>query len=208
MLRGVYMYCLEKKLKRYNYKDQIFAWVNNYYFRISTLKEFTEKYTPGSINNVLFKEFIFNFNDFNAWYLVADTDQGLDFLKFVKKYFSSPQEDHEFYFKRTETLVKFLCTKSHDNVKLTKSTYMYTNRIIFNTLCDLQNQATKLYQYFIKKASNDNLRWLMYAMFLYETFFRLNKGEKKIYNEDPLNFYKYAEGRVLIFNENSINSKS
>ena len=48
----------------------------------------------------------------------------------------------------------------------------------------------------------------MYAMFLYETFFRLNKGEKKIYNEDPLNFYKYAEGRVLIFNENSINSKS
>jgi hypothetical protein len=85
---------------------------------------------------------------------------------------------------------------------------MYTNRIIFNTLCDLQNQATKLYQYFIKKASNDNLRWLMYAMFLYETFFRLNKVEKKIYNEDPLNFYKYAEGRVLIFNENSINSKS
>lgn len=36
------MYCLEKKLKRYNYKDQIFAWINNYYFRISTLKEFTK----------------------------------------------------------------------------------------------------------------------------------------------------------------------
>ena len=206
MLREVYMYYLEKKLKRYNYRDQIFCWVNNYYFRFSTLKEFTDKCTPGSINNVLFKEYA-NY-DFKAWYLIADTDQGLDFLKFVKNYFSSPQENHEVYFQRTETLVKFLCTKSHDNVKFTKSTYMFTNGIIFNTICDLQNQATKLYQYFIKKASNDNLRWLMYAMFLYETYFRLNKEEKNIYNEDPLNFYKYAEGRVLIFNENSINSKS
>lgn len=190
------MYCLEKKLKRYNYKDQIFAWINDYYFRISTLKEFTDKCTPGSINNVLFKEYISY--DFKAWYLIADTDQGLDFLKFVKNYFSSPQENHEVYFQRTETLVKFLCTKSHDNVKLTKSTYMYTNRVIFNTICDLQNQATKLYQYFIKKASNDNLRWLMYAIFLYETYFRLNKGEKNIYNEDPVSFYKYAEGKLAI----------
>lgn len=38
----------------------------------------------------------------------------------------------------------------------------------------------------------------MYALFLYETYFRLNKGEKNIYNEDPLNFYKYAEGKLSI----------
>ena len=43
---------------------------------------------------------------------------------------------------------------------------MSTNAVIFNTICDLQNQATKLYQYFIKRASTDNFRWLMYALFL------------------------------------------
>lgn len=49
-----------------------------------------------------------------------------------------------------------------------------------------------------KKLKRYNLRWLTYALFLYETYFRLNKGEKKIYNENPLNFYKYAEGKVSI----------
>lgn len=197
------MYCLEKNFTFGSYRQRIESWLSCYYFSRLYMQKTSVKLGDIAVYYEECDEF---WSD--SWSLNVDSKQGLDFLKFVKKYFSSPQEDHEFYFKRTETLIKFLCTKSHDNVKLTKSTYMYTNRIIFNTLCDLQNQAIKLYQYFIKKASNDNLRWLMYAMFLYETFFRLNKGEKKIYNEDPLNFYKYAEGRVLIFNENSINSKS
>lgn len=183
------MYCLEKKLKRYNYKDQIDAWINDHYFRISSLKEFAEKATFS------FKESSLKYKD---WYLILDTDQGLDFLQFVIKYFNSPQEDHDFYIKRTETLIKFLCTKSHATVGFSSGMYMYTNATIFNTICNLHYQATKLYQYFIKRASTDNLRWLMYALFLYETYFRLNKGEKKIYNEDPLNFYKYAEGKLSI----------
>lgn len=187
------MYCIEKKLKRYNYKDQIDAWINNYYFRVSSLKEFTEMATFGFKENGLI-----HLNAYETWYLVIDTNQGLDFLKFVKKYFNSPQEDHDFYFKRTETLIKFLCTKSHDNVRFSSSMYMYTNAVIFNTICDLQNQATRLYQYFIKRAATDNFRWLMYALFLYETYFRLNKAEKNIYNENPVSFYKYAEGKLSI----------
>ena len=187
------MYCIEKKLKRYNYKDQINVWINSHYFRISSLKEFAEMATFG------FKESsLIHINAYEAWYLVLDTNQGLDFLQFVKKYFNSPQEDHDFYVKRTETLIKFLCTKSHDNVRFSSGTYMSTNAVIFNTICDLQNQATKLYQYFIKRASTDNFRWLMYALFLYETYFRLNKAEKNIYNEDPVSFYKYAEGKISI----------
>lgn len=187
------MYCLEKKLKRYNYKDQIDAWINNHYFRVSSIKEFAEKTTFG------FKESsLIHFNKYEAWYLIADSNHGLDFLKFVKKYFRLPQEDHDFYFKRTETLINFLCTKSHDNVRFSAGLYLYTNATIFNTICNLQNQATKLYQYFINRATSSDLRWLMYALFLYETHFRLNKGEKKIYNEDPLNFYKYAEGKLSI----------
>lgn len=188
------MYCLEKKLKRYNYKDQIDAWINDNYFRISSLKEFAEK---GGLWFEASKGLI-NFNEYEAWYLVVDTNQGLDFLQFVKKYFNSPQEDHDFYIKRTETLIKFLCTKSHDTVGFSSVMYMYTNAVIFNVICNLQHQTTKLYRYFIKRASTDNFRWLMYALFLYETYFRLNKGEKKIYNEDPLNFYKYAEGKLSI----------
>lgn len=183
------MYCLEKKLKRYNYKDQINAWINNHYFRVSSLKEFAEKATFS------FKESSLKYKD---WYLILDTDQGLDFLQFVIKYFNSPQEDHDFYIKRTETLINFLCTKSHDYVGFSAGLYLYTNATIFNTICDLQNQATKLYQYFINRATSSDLRWLMYALFLYETYFRLNKGEKNIYNEDPLNFYKYAEGKLSI----------
>lgn len=187
------MYCIEKKLKNYNYKDQINAWIKSYYFRVNSLKEFAKKATFG------FKDSSFiHINEYEAWYLMLDSEQGLDFLQFVKKYFRSPQEDHDFYVKRTETLIKFLCTKSHDNVIFSSGTYMYTNAVIFNTICDLQNQATKLYQYFIKRASTDNLRWLMYALFLYETYFRLNKGEKKIYNEDPVSFYKYVEGKLSI----------
>lgn len=183
------MYCLEKKLKRYNYKDQIGAWINSYYFRVSSLKEFTEKVTFD------FKESSLRYKD---WYLILDTNQGLDFLKFVKKYFGLPQENHDFYFKRTETLIKFLCAKSQDNVRFSSGMYMYTNAVIFNTICGLQNQATKLYQYFINKATSSDLRWLMYALFLYETYYRLNRREKNIYNEDPLNFYKYAEGKLSI----------
>lgn len=187
------MYCLEKKLKRYNYKDQIHAWISNHYFRVSSLKEFAENATFG------FKDSSFiHFNEYEAWYLMTDSNQGLDFLKFVKKYFKSPQEDHDFYFKRTETLINFLCTKSHDNVRFSAGLYLYTNAVIFNTICDLQNQITKLYQYFINRATNSDLRWLTYALFLYETYFRLNKKEKNIYNEDPLNFYKYAEGKLAI----------
>ena len=41
------MYCIEKKLKRYNYKDQINVWINSHYFRISSLKEFAEMATFG-----------------------------------------------------------------------------------------------------------------------------------------------------------------
>lgn len=187
------MYCLEKKLKRYNYKDQIHAWVSNYYFRVSSLKEFAEKTTFSFKDNSLI-----HLNAYEAWYLMTDSNQGLDFLEFVKKYFRSPQEDHDFYFKRTETLINFLCTKSHDNVRFSAGLYLYTNAVIFNTICDLQNQMTKLYQYFINRATSSDLRWLTYALFLYETYFRLNKGEKEIYNKDPISFYKYAEGKLSI----------
>ena len=176
------MYCLEKKLKRYNYKDQIHTWISNHYFRVGSLKD---------------SSFI-HFNEYEVWYLMTDSNQGLDFLKFVKKYFRSPQEDCNFYFKRTETLIKFLCTKSHDNVRFSSGLYMYTNATIFNAICTLQNQATKLYQYFINRATSNDLRWLTYAFFLYETYFRLNKREKNIYNEDPVSFYKYAEGKLSI----------
>lgn len=192
------MYCLEKKLKRYNYKDQIDAWINDHYFRIGSLKEFAAKTALYFKDSNAFNNGLIHFNEYEAWYLVLDSDQGLDFLQFVKKYFGSPQEDHDFYFKRTETLINFLCTKSHDNVRFSASLYLYTNAVIFNTICNLQNQATKLYQYFINRATSSDLRWLMYALFLYETYFRLNKGEKNIYNEDPLNFYKYAEGKLSI----------
>ena len=188
------MYCLEKKLKKYNYKDQIHAWISNYYFRTGSLKEFAEK-TNFAFRNSIGLSY---FNEYEAWYLIIDTDQGLDFLRFIKKYFNSPQEDHDFYFKRTETLINFLCSKSHDNVRFSASLYLYTNTVIFNTICDLQNQATKLYQYFINRATSSDLRWLTYALFLYETYFRLNKREKKIYNEDPVSFYKYAEGKLSI----------
>lgn len=187
------MYCLEKKLKKYNYKDQIDAWIDSHYFRIGSPKEFAKKTTFSFKDSSLI-----HISEYEAWYLILDTNQGLDFLQFVKKYFNSPQEDHDFYVKRTETLIKFLCTKSHDIVGFSSDIYMYTNAVIFNTICDLQNQATKLYQYFIKRASTDNLRWLMYAFFLYETYFRLNKREKKIYNEDPVSFYKYVEGKLSI----------
>lgn len=192
------MYCLEKKLKRYNYKDQINSWISSNYFRSSSIKEFAKNvnFDFKDINN--FNKGFIHFNVYDAWYLIVDTNQGLDFLKFVKKYFRSPQEDHDFYFKRTETLINFLCTKSHDNVKFSANLYLYTNAVIFNTICDLQNQATKLYQYFINRATSSDLRWLTYALFLYETYFRLNKGEKKIYNEDPVSFYKYAEGKLSI----------
>lgn len=197
------MYCLEKNFTFGSYRQRIESWLSCYYFSRLYMQKTSVKLGDIAVYYEECDEF---WSD--SWSLNVDSKQGLDFLGFVNEYFKEPKEKPKSYYERTETLVKFLCTKSHDNVRLTKSTYMYTNRIIFNTICDLQNQATKLYQYFIKKASNDNLRWLMYAMFLYETYFRLNKGEINIYNEDPLNFYKYAEGRVLIFNENSINSKS
>lgn len=192
------MYCLEKKLKKYNYKDQIHAWVSNHYFRVSSLKEFAENSNFWFKDSNDFNKGLIHFNMYEAWYLMTDSKQGLDFLEFVKKYFRSPQKDHDFYFKRTETLINFLCTKSHDNVRFSAGLYLYTNAVIFNTICDLQNQMTKLYQYFINRAINSDLRWLTYALFLYETYFRLNKGEKKIYNEDPVSFYKYAEGKLSI----------
>ena len=63
------MYCIEKKLKRYNYKDQINVWINSHYFRISSLKEFAEMATFG------FKESsLIHINAYEAWYLVLDTD--------------------------------------------------------------------------------------------------------------------------------------
>ncbi len=71
--------------------------------------------------------------------------------------------------------------------------------LLYSTLfVILQNQMTKLYQYFINRAIKSDLRWLTYALFLYETYFRLNKGEKEIYNKDPVSFYKYAEGKLSI----------
>lgn len=191
------MYCLEKKLKRYNYRDQINSWISDYYFRVGSLKEFAAKTVLFNDSNA-FNNGLIHFNEYEDWYLMTDSNQGLDFLQFVKKYFNSPQENHDFYIKKTETLIKFLCTKSHDTVGFSSVMYMYTNATIFNAICTLQNQATKLYQYFINRATSNDLRWLMYALFLYETYYRLNKGEKKIYNEDPVSFYKYAEGKLSI----------
>lgn len=128
------MYCLEKKLKRYNYKDQIDAWINNYYFRVSSLKEFAAKSALYFKDSNAFNNGLIHFNEYEAWYLILDTDQGLDFLKFVKKYFGSPQEDHDFYVKRTETLINFLCTKSHDNVRFSSGIYICTLMLLYLTL--------------------------------------------------------------------------
>lgn len=192
------MYCLEKHLKKYNFKDSLQYWVYDHYFSSVSLKNTKEQEGPDEIfKQVLGKEFTHSYY-FNTWYLIVDSTQGLDFLSFVKQYFKNPKENHETFFKRTETLIKFLCIKSHSNVGFSVHKYMDINSYIFNALCDLQNQATKLFKYFINKVSYDDLRWLAYAVFLYETKFRLNKKELKVYYENPLNFYKYIEGRLAI----------
>lgn len=193
------MYCIEKLLKLASYRDQLYYWINTRYFSkdsysktITMYESFFKKHqlttTPFTIKNGI-----------DMWYLKTDSKQGLDFLNFVKQYFYFTKEDHEYYYRRTETLIKFLCAKSHTEVDFLVYIYLNSNSAIYNAFSDLRSSATKLFQYFIKRASqDDDFRWLSYALFLYETYFRLNKKEKKIYNENPLDFYKYAEGKLSI----------
>ena len=195
----VYMYCIEKLLKLASYRDQLYYWINTRYFSKDSYSEIITMYESFFKKHQLTTTPFAIKNGIEMWYLKTDSKQGLDFLNFVKQYFYFTKEDHEYYYRRTETLIKFLCAKSHTEVDFLIYMYLNSNSAIYNAFSDLRSSATKLFQYFIKRASqDDDFRWLSYALFLYETYFRLNKTEKKIYNENPLDFYKYAEGKLTI----------
>ena len=136
----------------------------------------------------------------DSWSLNVDSKQGLDFLYFVNKYFKEPKEEPKSYYERTKTLIEFLCLKSHTRVVdyFTPYIYITLNDTIYNAISQLHFRTTRLFKYFTNRANKDNLIWLTYALFLYEVFFRLNKREKLTYSENPLDFYKYAEGSLYV----------
>lgn len=189
------MYCLEKNFTFNSYRQRIESWLSCYYFDKLYMKKTAAKLGDIAVYYAECDEF---WSD--SWSLNVDSKQGLDFLYFVNKYFKEPKEEPKSYYERTQILIEFLCLKSHTRMidYFTPYTYMTLNDTVYNAISQLHFRTTRLFKYFTNRASKDNLIWLTYALFLYEVFFRLNKREKLTYSENPLDFYKYAEGSLYV----------